>query len=374
MSALTTTNLYYSYHATNTKEYSALMTAAIAKFEPERIFKINASDASDFATKIESNAQQFGYIGKTARVATTCVFSTTDANSFTFGDRKDIIGTWNVITEEHVQKNATMLFGNRTFTVTSDDNKDLSTPTTARGELTPNGTALTALGKSLMHRRFLSSIMAGQCLAMIGEDGRKALKVHRKKYEWWNPLNGELINDGLMILFLILKKMQPSVMVSTVKEINKMKTIVPEQFAYNITEWDTAMESARINIKIKAPGQYSMQQYTQDYLDTALLTPGKSFKREVSSYRTKWMLGGEAHLTIEYLRDTITQMYVNFEDDETWKHEIAESSQVIALATQMKQLQNDMKSTIALATAASTAKSGTPANDTASNHRGKRQP
>ena len=67
-------------------------------------------------------------------------------------------------------------------------------------------------------------------------------------------------------------------------------------------------------------------------------------------------------------------MYVNFEDDKTWKHEIAESSQVIALATQMKQLQNDMKSTIALATAASTAKSGTPSNDTASNHQGKRQP
>ena len=303
MAALTTTNPYYLYYATNTMEYLVLTTLAITKFKPERI----SSDASDFATEIELKAQQFGYIGKTARVATTCVFSTTDANSFTFGDRKDIIGMWNVITEEHVQKNATMLFGNRTFTVTSDDNKDLSTPTTARGELTPNGTALTALGKSLMHRRFLSSIMAGQCLAMIGEDGRKALKVHRKKYEWWNPLNGELINDGLMILFLILKKMQPSVMVSTVKEINKMKTIVPEQFAYNITEWDTAMESARINIKIKAPGQYSIQQYTQDYLDTALLTPCKSFKREVSSYRTKWMLGAEVHLTIEYLRDTITR-------------------------------------------------------------------
>ena len=122
-------------------------------------------------------------------------------------------------------------------------------------------------------------------------------------------------------------------MVSTVKDINKMKTIQPEQFAYNITEWDTVMESARIIIKLKALGQYSMQQYTQDYLDTALLTPCKSFKREVSSYRTKWILGGEVHLTTQYLRDNITQMYVNFENDDTWKHEIVEPSQVIALAT-----------------------------------------
>jgi hypothetical protein len=99
-------------------------------------------------------------------VATTCVFDTTDANSFAFGNRKDIIGTWNVITKEHVQKNATMLFGNRTFTVTSDNNKDLATPITTRGELTTGDNALTALGKSLLHRRFLSSIMAGQCLAL----------------------------------------------------------------------------------------------------------------------------------------------------------------------------------------------------------------
>ena len=96
-------------------------------------------------------------------------------------------------------------------------------------------------------------------MALIGEDGRKALKVHRTKYKWWNPVTGKLILDGLMILFLILKKMRPSVMVSTVKEINKMKTIQPKQFAYTITEWDTAMKAARINIELKAPGQYSMQ-------------------------------------------------------------------------------------------------------------------
>ena len=123
-------------------------------------------------------------------MATTCVFDTADANFFTFGNRKDIIATWNVITKEHVQENATMLFGYRTFTITSDNNKDLATPITARGELTTGSNVLTALGKSLMHRRFLASIMVGQCLALIGEDGRKALKVHRKKYEWWNPLNG----------------------------------------------------------------------------------------------------------------------------------------------------------------------------------------
>ena len=54
----------------------------------------------------------------------------------------DIIGTWNQVTEDHVQKNATMLFGNRTFVATSDDNKALRTPRTERGKLTANRGAL----------------------------------------------------------------------------------------------------------------------------------------------------------------------------------------------------------------------------------------
>ena len=112
------------------------MNTAIVKFDLERTFKLNAEDADDFTTTVESYAQQFGYIGETARVATSCVFDPDDLNSSTFGDRMDIIGTWNQVTEDHVQKNATMLFGNWTFVATSDDNKALVTPTTEQGELT----------------------------------------------------------------------------------------------------------------------------------------------------------------------------------------------------------------------------------------------
>ena len=86
------------------------------------------------------------------------------------------------------------------------------------------------------------------------------------------------------------------------------------------------------------------------------------------------MFGQEIHLTTQYMRNNINQMYVNFEEDETWKHEIEESSQVIALATQMKKLENDMKNTFTLATTASSAKSGAPKDDTVPNHCGKRHP
>jgi len=44
-------------------------------------------------------------------------------------------------------------------------------------------------------------------------------------------------------------------------------------------------------------------------------------------------------------------MYINFENDGTWKAELAESSQIIiALSTKIDQLENRLTNTIALAT------------------------
>ena len=70
-------------------------------------------------------------------------------------------------------------------------------------------------------------------------------------------------------------------------------------------------------------------------------------------------------MTMDSMRDNITQMYRNFVEDDTWKNEIAESSQVIALATQVAKLQNDMKTTIALATASTPSNGSKPVNDAA---------
>jgi len=147
----------------------SLMNAAINNFKTDRTFALNPSDAESFANAVEMNAQKYGYIGETARVATTCTFAVADPNEFLFADKKNIIATWNQITGEDVQNNATMLFGDRTFTVTPDNNKDLVTPTADRVEITPHGANFTALRKVMMHQRFLSAILAAQYLAMIGK-------------------------------------------------------------------------------------------------------------------------------------------------------------------------------------------------------------
>lgn len=62
----------------------------------------------------------------------------------------------------------------------------------------------------------------------------------------------------------------------------------------------------------------------------------------------QWQLG--TAFSCDTLRARITQMYINFEADGTWARELAEVSQIIALATQVKELSSKLNDTVALAT------------------------
>ena len=370
MAHLGTTNAYVQYHAVNSKEHMVLMNAAITNFKYDETFSIDSKSAHAFAEAIEELGQRFAYNGLISRVPTGCDFDAADANIFTFRDKRDIISSWNVLTEEDIQKNATMTFGNRTFTVTPDASKDLVTPSQARGEV--NAANLTIAGKKLMLQRFQSTILAAHCLKLVGKPGRDSLRIHRNKYEWQHPDTGELVQDGLMILFLILKRMRPSVMISVHTEISKMREILPTKFGYDISNWNTAMEAARIQIELKVAGAYSDQAYMFDYLTMAAETPCKSFAAEVGSLKTKWQLGTDATLTPEHIRNTIEQMYTNYVADGTWKRELEESSQVIALATKIDHLEKQLQNTVALATAIN--QSGSNPNNSDGNRRSQKQP
>ena len=188
MAHLGTTNAYVQYHAVNSKEHMVLMNAAITNFKYDETFSIDSKSAHAFAEAIEELGQRFAYNGLISRVPTECDFDAADANIFTFRNKKDIISSWNVLTEEDIQKNATMTFGNKTFTVTLDANKDLVSPSQARGEV--NAANLTIAGKKLMLQRFHSTILAAHCLKLVGKPGRDSLRIHRNKYEWQHSDTG----------------------------------------------------------------------------------------------------------------------------------------------------------------------------------------
>ena len=147
MAHLITTQPYGQYQASNSKEHMSLRNAAINNFTPDQTFKLESKNATDYLNQISDLGQKFCYLGMTSRVPTECDIDAADANVITFREKKDIINTVDEVTFAHVQKNATMLWGNKTWAVTDD--KEISDPTTARGKLTAGGNTLTDNGKKL---------------------------------------------------------------------------------------------------------------------------------------------------------------------------------------------------------------------------------
>ena len=175
MAHLTTTQPYGQYYASNSKEHMSLRNAAINNFKPDQVFALKSEKSTDFVNHISDLGKKFCYRGMTSRVPTECNIDVNNPNIITFRERKDIINTYGAIDEDVVIKNAGMLWGQRDWTVQAD--KEIVTPTTARGELTNAGLALTADGKKLMLNRFQSEVLGKQIFASLTPEGRKALRV-----------------------------------------------------------------------------------------------------------------------------------------------------------------------------------------------------
>ena len=323
----------------------ALRSNALDRFEPDT-FALKTINATDYFNALKETGQRFCFTGMISRMPTACDIDAADANNITFRDRKDMIDSYGQVQMEHVQCFATMIWGNKTWTITAD--KEINDPTTARDELTAGGNALTAAGKKLMLQRFHNEILANCILKQLDPAGRKAIMVEKEKFQWVHPMSGQLINDGPTMLHIVLRKFRPNKLITVFNEIAKLKKILPAQHDNDISEWDTAIEAARIDIETMLPNEYSETAFINDYFTALLTVEARSFTSEITSMKQKWQLG--TPLSMEDMRTTVGQLYINLKEDGIWKRELAEVSQIIALASQIDDLKKQFKTTVALAT------------------------
>ena len=352
--ALFSTNPYSSYHASNSKEFIELNKAALIHFKPDKQFDLLPSSADAFAAALEASSKRFSYHGALKRIPTTCTVAAADkGGAITFGNQKDLLESWNQISLETILKNANQTWGDKTWTnVIPHAIEDLSA---ARGELTAGvrGT-LNDEGKKIFLLRWRSTMMAHHCIQLLTPEAQGLMKIYQSQFEWFHDGSGETIQDGLTLATLILQKMRPNVKINVFNEIMKIKQLKLDQFGNNVTTWLTKMEEKRINIELKVPGSYHDDQYIMDIFQGALEAKCKAFCAEVQSMKQKWLLGNADNWTKDNIVSTLIQYFTNMSEDGTWKKENAETDQIIALTTIVKELSSKLeRNTIALATATS---------------------
>ena len=201
-------NAFTQYHALGTSEGLRLDKAATIDWkcplaDADKI-SLNPSHAQRFTSTVEEQAKTYGYSLLTKRVPNDKQVDPVTGN-VTFLGHKDILKTWNEITIDIIQKNATETWGDKSWTVT--DVKEIAEFTEARGELIPNGAAqgqLTAEGRKAFMRRQKSKYLAHHILGLLTPIAREAIMVEESKFEWFDEDSGETAYDGLTILFLVL--------------------------------------------------------------------------------------------------------------------------------------------------------------------------
>ena len=203
------------------------------------------------------------------------------------------------------------------------------------------------------------TILAFQVMAMLSPDAQATIKIQENAYQWIDPLSDEIVVDGGSLLNEALKLMRPDVQTNVYAELAKIKSIKPVDHGFNIAKWHSAMESKRIAIEQKVPGLYHESQYIMDYLDASLTVKAKSFKAEVNIICNRYLRGNPDRWNAMYISGKIIKTYNNMSKDGTWKREIGEKDQIIALSTKVAELQakleSQVKQVVALATQAKSA-------------------
>jgi hypothetical protein len=298
-------NPFNNYYTANSKEFISLDKAAKQDFKPETRYDLLPGNADSFAVNLKKYAKHFGY-GFLLNVLLMRVVGPTNANAFVYSNQAHILETWNQVTDANIAINANKIWGTRNWTQGTPIGNvfQIAEMTQARGEI-GTANAVTVLERNRFLERCKSTILSHQITEMLTQEAQTAIKIHKNKYQWVDPLPNETIDDGRSLLNKVLKLIFPDVQTNAHAELAKIKTIKLVDYAFNITKWRSAMESKRILITNKVPGAYHESQYIMDYLDASLTVEVKSFKAEVNILRNRYLRGNPDCWTASYISGKI---------------------------------------------------------------------
>jgi hypothetical protein len=354
------TNPYNNYYAAYSKEFISLDKAATIDFHPETCHNLLPGNADSFAADLEKFSKQFGY-GFLLNIPTTHQTDATNANTFVYSNQIHMLKTWNRVTDEHITINANKVWGTRNWSRGSTTNNQIAELTQARGEI-GIAQAVTMIGRKKFLERWKLTILSHQIIQMLTPEGQIALKIHKNRYQWTDPLPNETIDNSRSLLNKVLELMHPNVQTNVHTELAKIKSIKPVDYAFNIINWYFAIESKRIIIENKVPGVYHESQYIMDYLNASLTVEVKSIKAEVNILCNGHLCGNPDRWNASYTSGEIIETYNNMFEDGTWKQEIGEKDQIIALTTKLTEMQATFEQQVALfATQATYNKENNPA-------------
>ncbi len=156
----------------------------------------------------------------------------------------------------------------------------------------------------------------------------------------WVSQNGRKEEvDGLALLALILAHICPNFKVDMYTKITKVRKLTITQHDNYFQLFFDAIKYLKLHIDQKDPTAYTEDSFIWDiFIQLKQDSLPAEFWLEFGCHETRWMMN-KAKIMLQLLMDRATAYYVNLKNTGQWKTEISMNTQIIALTTQISELE-----------------------------------
>jgi hypothetical protein len=205
--------------------------------------------------------------------------------------------------------------------------------------MTPTNLKPSKLGEVLQLTRMHSKFMAHQLMAWLSPTACQAVEQLEGLYTWTTPDGKEEEMDGLKILAIVLNCIQPHYKVDMYLEINKLKKETLEYCNNNIDLYFDSVRYHKLQIDQKNPAVYTDNQFVWGLFKQL---KGKqlpsAFCLEFEHIEVMWLMNFKNY-TAESLMTETSLFCLNLKSSGGWKIETNKHQQIIALTTQLNEME-----------------------------------
>ena len=295
-----------------------LWQAATASRDDADKLVLKISKAKEFIDAMKQDAAQFSWGTLTSQI--------NDGTQV----RKDLIRDVRMLTLDHVRGTMKTIFQ----TPTAADPLSTTHNNPTMFAIDP---ANTANDRPIFYNRVRANMIGLRIYNSLAKSSLTELKLKSHLFTW-RSATGEVFYDGVVMLYLILTKVTPHVRVGVSDLKKKLRNARLPNFNHSVPELTDFMQSQYDEIIEKGR---THDDYVLDLFAALLSGKNDKFNTAIEAEQRRWERGDT--ISHEDLIATAVSLYNNMYAAKTWKTQDGKDAKIVALTTQLKNLEDKFK-------------------------------
>jgi hypothetical protein len=250
------------------------------------------------------------------------------SNVLVDGAKKQILENFNDLDVDKVRK-----FMNPVFFSRTDTNLPPSKNKPSMFEIDPINDED---DRKIFYARVRANMIGMRIFNSLSEESKKSLRSKSELWKWIST-DGEEFYDGVTMLQILVTKVKPSTRVGLTDLKDKIRSAKLTNFSDNVADMLDHMNETYLEI-LKSSGSH--EDFLMDIFNALLTSKNDVFKAFIQRSKDDWETGED--IEADQLIATATEKYNNMVKQKNWKTTESSSSKIIALATQVKDLQDQL--------------------------------